>query len=469
MSDPKSAKESEHELRERIAADMPRTVAELEQLVRIPSMGYADYDPANVRASAEATKAILKDAGVENARLLELDGGHPAVFGELPGPEGAPTVLLYAHHDVQPEGPIDQWDTPPFEPVVKDGRMYGRGAADDKSGIVVHAAAIRALLAGGDPPVTVKVVIEGEEECSTEHLPQLVQDNADLLRADVAVIADGGNYRTGVPTLNSSIRGVTDIVVQVRVLPRAQHSGAYGGPIPDAITALSRMIASLHDDRGDVAIEGLKRFAWEGTQIPEDEFRDESGVLGSVEMIGSGTLADRLFASPAVAVLGVDAPAIAGSSNQIVPVARARVSLRLAPGDDPGAARQALMEHLRDHAPWGVDVTFEGSSGFEAGHGYMVDTSSPTSRAAMEALARAYGREAIELGSGGSIPLVPMLTETFPGIEVLIWGAMDERSFIHSVNESVDLSEVERIALAEALFIRSLGEGTGEPDARLEA
>jgi acetylornithine deacetylase/succinyl-diaminopimelate desuccinylase-like protein len=448
---------NDRQLRERIAADMPRVVAELERLVRIPSMGYPDYDPANVRASAEATKEILEDAGVETARLLELDGGHPAVFGELAGPEGAPTVLLYAHHDVQPEGPVDQWETPPFEPVVKDGRMYGRGAADDKSGIVVHAAAIRALLADGDPGVTIKIVVEGEEECSTEHLPQLVQGNADLLRADVSVIADGGNYRTGVPTLNSSIRGVTDIVVQVRVLPTAQHSGAYGGPIPDAIAALSRMIASLHDDRGDVAIEGLKRFPWEGTQIPEDEFRDESGVLGSVEMMGSGTLADRLFASPAVAVLGVDAPAIAGSSNQIVPVARARVSLRLAPGDDPSAARQALVEHLRNHAPWGVEVTFEGSSGFEAGHGYMVDTSSPTSRAAMEALAQAYGREAIELGSGGSIPLVPMLTETFPGIEVLIWGAMDERSFIHSVNESVDLSEVERIALAEALFIRSLG------------
>jgi acetylornithine deacetylase/succinyl-diaminopimelate desuccinylase-like protein len=468
MSDPTSAKESERALRERIASDMPRAMAELEQLVRIPSMGYPDYDPANVRASAEATRGILKAAGVENARLLELDGGHPAVFGELPGPEGALTVLLYAHHDVQPEGPIDQWDTPPFEPVVKDGRMYGRGAADDKSGIVVHAAAIRALLADGDPRVTIKIVIEGEEECSTEHLPQLVQGHADLLRADVAVIADGGNYRTGVPTLNSSIRGVTDIVVQVRVLPRAQHSGSYGGPIPDAITALSRMIASLHDDKGDVAIESLKRFDWEGTQIPEDEFRDESGVLGSVEMIGSGTIADRLFASPAVAVLGVDAPAVAGSSNQIVPVARARVSLRLAPGDDPGAARQALVEHLRDHAPWGVEVTFEGSSGFEAGHGYMVDTSSPTSRAAMEALAQAYGRDAIEVGSGGSIPLVPMLTETFPGIEVLIWGAMDDRSFIHSVNESVDLSEVEHIALAEALLIRNLGEATSEAG-RVEA
>ena len=179
---------------------MPRTIAELERLVRIPSMGYPGYDPANVRASAEATQRV-QEAGVENARLLELDGGHPAVFGELPGPAGAPTVLLYAHHDVQPEGPLDRVGHAPFEPVVKDGRMYGRGAADDKSGIVVHAAAIRALLADGDAPVTIKVVIEGEEECSTAHLPDLVQGHADLLRADVAVIADGGNYRTGVPTI----------------------------------------------------------------------------------------------------------------------------------------------------------------------------------------------------------------------------------------------------------------------------
>ena len=448
-------------LHERIAADMPRAITELEQLVRIPSMGYPAYDPANVRASAEATRDILAKAGAEDVRLLELDGGHPAVFGQLTGPEGAPTVLLYAHHDVQPEGPLDEWDTPPFEPVVKDGRMYGRGAADDKSGIVVHAAAIRALLADGDLPVTIKVVVEGEEECSTEHLPELVQGNADLLKADVAVIADGGNYRTGVPTLNTSVRGVTDIVVQVRVLPRAQHSGSYGGPIPDAITALSRIIASLHDDDGNVAIEGLQRFEWTGVQIPEDEFREESGLLDQVELIGSGTISDRVMAGPAVAVLGFDAPAIAGSSNQIVPVARARVSLRVAPGDDPAAAREALVEHLRSHAPWGVEVTFEGTSGFEAGHGYLVDTTTPTSRAAMDALARAYGREAIEMGSGGSIPLVPMLTQTFPGIEVLIWGAMDERSFIHSVNESVDLSEIERITLAEALFLRTLGGVSG--------
>src|SRR5262245_17077903 len=337
--------------RARIADDMPRTIAELERLARLPSRGFADYDAAEVRASAEATREILRDAGVEDARLLELEGGHPAVFGQIPGPQGAPTVLLYAHHDVQPEGPVDQWDTPPFEPVLKDGRLYGRGAADDKSGIVAHAAAIRALLADGDLPATVKVLVEGEEECTAEHLPQLVEGNADLLRADVAVIADGGNYRTGVPTLNTSIRGVTDVVVQVRVLPTAQHSGAYGGPVPDAISALSRIIASLHDDAGDVTIPGLKRYAWEGAPVPEHEFRDESGVLDSIGLTGSGEIADRLFTGPAVAVLGIDAPAIAGSSNQIVPVARARISLRVAPGDDPFAAREALIEHLRANAP----------------------------------------------------------------------------------------------------------------------
>jgi acetylornithine deacetylase/succinyl-diaminopimelate desuccinylase-like protein len=447
----------DEELRARIADGMPRTLEELDRLVRIPSIGYAGYDPANVRASAEATRHVLAGAGLAGARLLELDGGHPAVFGELPGPEGAPSVLLYAHHDVQPEGPVDEWETGAFEPVVRDGRMYGRGAADDKSGIVVHAAAIRALLADGPTPVTVKVVVEGEEECSTEHLPDLVEGHADLLRADVAVIADGGNYRAGIPTLNTSIRGVTDLVVQVRVLPQAQHSGSYGGPIPDAITALARMLASLHDDRGDVAIEGLRRDAWSGAAVPEEEFRDESGVLEGVELIGSGSIADRLFTRPAVSVLGVDAPAIVGSSNQLVPVARARVSLRIAPGDDPVAAQEALADHLRAHAPWGVEVTFDTSSGFDAGHGHLVDTSTPTSRAAADALRRAYDRDVIEMGSGGSIPLVPMLTRTFPGIELLIWGAMDERSSNHNVYESVDLGEVERIALAEALFLRSLG------------
>jgi acetylornithine deacetylase/succinyl-diaminopimelate desuccinylase-like protein len=447
------------ELRSAVAAGMPQTIDELSRLVRIPSMGYPGYDPANVRASAEATRDILQDAGMTNARLLELPGGHPAVFGQIDGPPGAPTVLLYAHHDVQPEGPVDEWDSPPFEPEVRDGRLYGRGSADDKSGVAIHAAALRALRAlGGSPAVTVKVLVEGEEECSTEHLPDLVQGNADLLRADVAVIADAGNYRTGVPTITTSIRGVTDCVVEVRVLSQAQHSGSFGGPVPDAITALARIISSLHDDDGNVAVEGLKRSTWEGMQVPGDEFLDEVGAVPGVDLIGEGTLSDRLWAGPAVAVLGIDAPAVHGSSNQIVPVARARVSLRVAPGDDPAAAREKLVAHLLAHAPWGVQVSIVAESGgFEAGHGYVVDTDNAAYRAVREALAEAYGRDAIDVGSGGSIPLVPMLAKTFPGIAVLMIGAMDERSNIHSVNESVALPEIERMTLAVALLIRNLG------------
>lgn len=442
------------ELRARVAGDMPRTIADLERLVRIPSKGFAGDDPANVRASAEATREILSEAGFDDARLLELPGGHPAVFGEIAGPEGAPTVLLYAHHDVQPEGPLDQWDSPPFEPRSRDGRMYGRGTADDKCGVAIHAAAARAL--AGGVPVTVKVLVEGEEECSTAHLPDLVRGHADLLRADVAVIADSGNYRTGVPTITSSIRGVTDCVVQVRVLEQAQHSGAYGGPLPDAITALSRIIAALHDDDGNVAVPGLRRWTWEGAEYPEADFRDEARTVPGLRLIGRGSIADRVWTGPAVDVLGIDAPAIHGSSNQIVPVARARVSLRLAPNDDPVAASEALRRFLLDAAPWGVDVTIEDGS-FEAGRGYLVDTADPAMVTARDALREAFGREVLEMGSGGSIPLVPLLSETFPGISVLMWGPSDERSNTHSVNESVDLGDLERMALAEALFLRGLG------------
>lgn len=448
-------------LRGRVDADLPQMIADLERLVRIPSIGYPGYDPANVRASAEATAEILRAAGVPEVRLIELTSGehpgHPAVYGEIPGPDGAPTLLLYAHHDVQPEGEAAEWQSPPFEPEIRQGRLYGRGAADDKAGIAIHAAALRALGVheGATLPVTVKILVEGEEECSTEHLPELVGGQGDLLRADVAIVADGGNYRTGVPTIGTSVRGVTDCVVTVRVLPIAQHSGAYGGPIPDAITALSRMIASLHDEHGDVAIEGLHAFTWTGMQVPEDELREESRVLDSVQLLGTGTIADRLMSKPAVAVLGFDAPRIEGSSNQLVPEASARVSLRLAPGDDPERGRDALVAHLLAAAPWGVEVEVEAA---EAGMGYLVDTTTPAYAAAKDALAQAFGREVVEIGSGGSIPLVPLLAETFPGMSVLIVGAGDERSNYHSLDESVDLDDLASMALAEALLIGNLGD-----------
>ncbi|MGZ5345886.1 MAG: M20/M25/M40 family metallo-hydrolase [Actinomycetota bacterium] len=443
-------------LRTRVSDDMARTIDELSRLVAIPSIGYPGYDPGHVRASAELTRDILAAAGATGARLIELGDGHPAVFAEILGPEGAPTILLYAHHDVQPEGDPAAWTTGPFAPEIRDGRLYGRGAADDKAGIAVHAAALRALDVheGAPLPVTVKIVVEGEEECSTEHLPDLVRGQGDLLKADVAIVADGGNYRTGVPTIGTSVRGVTDCRVTVSVLPIAQHSGANGGPIPDAITALARMIATLHDDDGNVAIRGLHSFEWTGMQVPEDEFREESRVFDSVRMIGSGSLADRLLSKPAVNVLGFDAPPVAGSSNQIVPTASARVSLRLAPGDDPVAGRDVLVAHLREAAPWGVRVEIEAD---EAGQGYLVDTTTDAFAACRNALAQAFEADVVEIGSGGSIPLVPMLAETFPGMAVLIIGAGDERSNYHSIDESVDLGDLERLALAEALLIRNLG------------
>ena len=439
------------ELRFSVSELQKRAVSDLERLVRIPSVGFDGYDPGPVRASAEVTADILSSAGFDGVRLIEIPGGHPAVFGELPGPDRTPRVLLYAHHDVQPEGPHDQWDSPPFEPTLREGRMYGRGTSDDKCGVVMHAIAVRAW--EGRTPVGVKVLVEGEEESTTEHLPFLIQGHRDLLAAEVAVIADSGNWRTDLPTLTTSLRGVVDAVVEVRVLDQARHSGQYGGPIPDALTALARLLSTLHDDDGNVAIEGLRRGRWPGAEMTEDEYRSETGLWPSVGLFGGPTLSERLWSGPAVDVLGVDAPRVVEASNQIVPVARAKGSLRVAPDDDARAALQKLGRHLETHAPWGVETTVELG---KAGEGFVVDTDVPAYRAAERAMAKAWESDVVQSGSGGSIPLVPMLAGTFPGIAVLMLGASDERSALHSVNESVDLGELERACLAEALLLADL-------------
>jgi acetylornithine deacetylase/succinyl-diaminopimelate desuccinylase-like protein len=430
------------DLSQRIANDRPRITDELSTLVAIPSVGYDGYDPASVRESAEATASILRDAGLADVRLIELDGGHPAVFGEHRGPDGAPTVLLYAHHDVQPAADAPEWAHPPFEPTVADGRLFGRGSADDKCGIAIHAAVIRALLADGDPPVTIKVIVEGEEECSTEHLSELVLGNADLLRADVAIVADSGNLRTGVPTITTSVRGATSLEVRVDVLPQAVHSGAYGGPLPDAISALARMIASLHTDDGEVAVPGLHSFAWDGADLTEEEFRNETKLHPEIQLLGSGSIADRTLSQPSINVLAFDAPRVSEVANQIVPTATAVVGLRMAPGEDYAKARERVADHLRAAAPWGVRVTIDED---EPGAGHIVDTSSA-----------AFAHEVVEIGSGGSIPLVPLLVQTFPEIQVVMWGAADDRSNYHSRDESVDLGEVVRMAQAEAAFLVKL-------------
>jgi len=444
------------DLRSAVSEGMPRTIADLERLVRIPSIAFAGYDPAPVRASAEATAEILEGAGFAGVRLIELPDGvdHPAVYGEVAGPADAPTLLLYAHHDVQPEGPVDGWTTPPFEPQIRDARLYGRGSSDDKCGIVAHAAAMRAF--DGRPPVTVKVIVEGEEEAGTEHLPFLIDGHRDLLAADVLCIADGGNWRTGLPALETSIRGIVDCVVTVRVLDLAVHSGVFGGVFPDAITALARILASLHDEEGNVAIRGLARLPWRGVDMTEQEYRRQVPVRPTVHTIGSGTVAERLWSSPAVSVLGLDAPRVREASNQLVPSASAKVSLRLAPGDDPTRAMDLLVDHLVTHAPWGVEVDVRRG---EVGHGLRLRDDGPAFTAMRRAMERAYGRPVVESGSGGSVPLVPILARAFPEAEILIYGASDEKSQYHSVDESVDLGDLERTALAEALLWRELAPG----------
>ncbi len=433
---------------------MPEIQADLEQLVRIPSCGFPGFDPAPVRRSAELTAMLLERAGMNDVRIIEVPDGHPAVFGHLPGPPGAPTVLLYAHHDVQPPGPEAEWTTPPYEPAIRDGRMYGRGTSDDKCGIVMHLASIRAF--GGRPPVGVKVIVEGEEECTAEHLDWLIGEHADLLRADAVIVADAGSWERGTPALTTSIRGVVACEVEVRVAEQALHSGEYG-VVPDAITALSRMIASLHDDEGNVAVAGLQRRAGASpAEVSEEDFRKEAKVGAGVRLSGSGPLADRMWFGPTISVIGIDAPSVREASFQIVPVAKAAVTMRIAPGEDPATALAALIDHLRAAAPWGVEVTFGGE---ERAVGHEVSDEGPIFEAARRSAAEAWGVEPVITGSGGSVPLVPILAGVMPGAVILMTGPGDQWSAAHSIDESVDLLELERGCLAQALFLEMLGSG----------
>jgi acetylornithine deacetylase/succinyl-diaminopimelate desuccinylase-like protein len=375
------------------------------------------------------------------------------VYGEVAAPPGAPTVLLYAHYDVQPAGPKELWHTDAFEPTERDGRLYGRGAADDKSGIVVHAGALLAL--GEDWPVGVKVLVEGQEEAGGGGIEEFVKANTELLRADVIVISDVGNYALGVPTLTTSLRGMVALDVEVETLKGAVHSGMFGGPAPDALVALSRMIASLHDDAGDVAVKGLATVEYGGAPYDETAYREDAGVLDGVGLIGSGAIADRLYAKPSVNVIGIDAPRVDGAANALIPRARARVSVRLAPGQDPADAQRAVREHLEAAAPWNVRVRVTAGT---AGEGFLAGTDGPAYAAATKALAAAYGRDVVQYGEGGSIPLVAAFHAALPDAELILWGTEEPLCKIHAPDESVDLGELERCTLAEALFIAGMAE-----------
>lgn len=444
------------EIRDAVDSDMARIRAELESLVRIPSVSHAGYDPKHVRRSAEETAAILERSGLE-ARLLEVEGAHPAVLGRVPAPPGAPTVLLYAHHDVQPTGPIELWRSEPFQPIERDGRLYGRGTSDDKCGVVMHAAAVRAYDAR--PPVGVTVFVEGEEEYASRNLPTFLKRYGEQLRAEAVILADSGNWRVGQPAITTSLRGIVDCVIEVRTLDHAVHSGEYGGAVPDAVTALSKTLAALHDEQGRVAVRGLVSSPSDPLDLTEAELREWVGMRPGVSLIGEGGLTERMWTRPAISVLGIDAPRVREASNQLVPSARAKVSMRLAPGEDAGRAMKALVAHLRESVPWGAEVHIEEGS---LGEPYRVQAQGPAFDAMERAMRDAWGRDAVRMGAGGSIPFVFEFARAFPGAALLLTGAADPTSNAHSENESVDLADLERSCVAEALFLGYLGRQTAD-------
>ncbi len=418
--------------------------------MRIPSIAFPGYDHSPVERSAEAVAELLRDAGVPDVQVVR-SGGQPAVIGRRPGPQGAPTVLLYAHHDVQPTGDLSQWDSDPFEPVERDGRIYGRGIADDKAGVMVHLAALRAF--GDDLPVGVVVFVEGEEEFGSGSLDAILREHRDDLASDVIVIADSGNWELGRPALTTGLRGIVNGFVEVRTAARAVHSGVYGGAVPDALMALAQLITSLHDGNGDVAVAGLVSGTAAPLDMPETRFRKESSVLDSVGLIGTGRLVERLWTRPAISILGIDAPATDNAPNAIVPVAKAKFSVRIAPGDSAQLVFDSVARHLRTHAPWGAEVTVTLE---ELGEPCSIDATGPAYDAARAAFAEAWGTPPVDVGMGGSIPFIATFQEIFPKASVLVTGVEDPDSNPHGPNESLHLDEFERACTAEALLLSKL-------------
>ncbi|RDI66236.1 dipeptidase [Nocardia pseudobrasiliensis] len=442
-------------LRDQVRALMPRAKSDLTELVSYKSV----YDP-RVFPIEECHKAArwaleaLKEVGLTDADLYETPDGSQAVVARYPAPAGAPTVLLYCHYDVQP--PMDEaaWHSPVWELTERDGRWYGRGAADCKGNLVAHLTALRAVreaMGGTGFPVGITVVAEGSEEQGTGGMEAFVPHNADLLRADALVIGDCGNVAVGAPTFTQTLRGMVSAVLTVETLAGPLHSGMYGGAAPDALAALVQVLASLRDERGNTTVTGLPNDQeWDGEQYPPEQFRADADVLDGVDLVGDGTVADMIWARPALTVIGIDVPPVVGSSSAIQPKVRARINLRIPPGIDPEQALEALTAHVESNVPWHAKATLE-CEGLAAP--FRSGTGGPARTAMEHAFQAAYGRAATTQGQGGSIPLCNTFADTYPNAEIMLLGVEEPKCLIHAPNESVDPTEIERIALTEAVFL----------------
>ncbi|HEU4566442.1 MAG TPA: dipeptidase [Marmoricola sp.] len=443
--------QSDELLRQRVRELMPRAHEDLARLVSIRSVADERQLPrSECQQAARVVRDAFADAGVENIGLHTTADGSEAVVGHLPGPPGAPTVLLYSHYDVQPSLGDEHWTTPVWELTERDGRWYGRGSADCKGNIVAHLTALRALQ--GQVPVGVKVVVEGSEEQGTGGLEAFVPEHADLLRADAILVCDTGNVAVGVPTLTTTLRGMANVVVTVRALRSAVHSGMFGGSAPDPLAALVQMLASLRDERGATTVRGLDGVArWDGAPYPEERFRSDATVLDGVDLVPAGSVADLVWARPALTVLGIDVPPVVGSAAAIQPEVRARLNLRVPPGMDAQRAQDALVDHLVDAAPWHVRVEVEREA---VGQPFVATDRGRAHDALVSALRDGFGHEVTTAGQGGSIPLCNVLQETFPDAGVFLMGVLEPETLMHAPDESVSPAEIEHTALATALFLQ---------------
>lgn len=439
---------TEISLDDRVQALMPALIADLKELIAIPSVSATGYPPAThaeLRRAQEMVTRLLLEAGCQTVETIELPDTAPVVVAEIPAPPGAPTVLMYSHYDVVPAGDESLWNTPPFEPIERDGAIFGRGSADTKSNIMALIGALRAW--DGRPPVGIKVVIEGQEEVGGGAFTTYPPQDPARFAADVMLIGDLGNVRPGIPTLTVGLRGMANVIVEVRTLESAKHSGQYGGAAPDALLALMRALTSLHDDDGNVAVAGLRRSEWTGGGPDEAEFRQLAEALDGAPLMGTGTLGSRVWSGPAITVIGIDVPSVAGALNAVSPYARAKLNVRVHPEQDPVEAQAAVATHLRNAMPFGIELTVREEA---TGSGFAARTSSPAYTAAREAWAQAWGAETLLAGAGGSIPLVAALSQAAPNADILLVGATDGYSNIHGPNERVLIDEFARTTLAEA-------------------
>lgn len=444
-------------VKEKVDAAFPVAIANLGDLVRIPGIAWDAFDAQQLELSAEAVAALFRETGIfelVEIRRAEANGkvGAPAVVARREARNGRPQVLLYAHHDVQPPGDLSVWNTPEFQPTLIDGRIFGRGAADDKAGIVTHLTAIKTLVEtlGNDFEVGVSIFIEGEEEAGSPTFRNFLEANRDVLAADVIIVADSANWTTTIPALTTTLRGLVSQVIEVQTLDHAVHSGMFGGAVPDAMTATLRLLASLHNEAGDVAVEGLHSSKAAELDFTEEQLRIDSGLLDGVSAIGTGSILDRIWTKPSITVIGIDAMSVAMSSNTLLPSVKAKISMRIAPGQEPQDALALLRAHLENHVPFGAKLSY---GEVELGKPFEANSAGWAKKLAEASLSAAFGNDSVDIGIGGSIPFIADLLEVFPAAQILVTGVEDADSRAHSPNESVHVDTLRGAMVAESLFL----------------